>query len=185
MWLFLFSEVLFFSGLFLLYLAYRSRHPDGFRAGAAGMQVALGTANTLVLLTGSAAAAVAVADLEGGRTGRSALLQAATALLGLVFLGVKALEWRADILAGFYPGAAAMAGRSHGEQLFCSLYFMMTGVHGLHVLAGTALFGASLRRTLAGRVRPGHGIFLENTGLFWHLVDVVWIYLWPLLYLVR
>lgn len=185
MWLFLVTEVLFFSGLFLLYLAYRSRHPEGFRAGATQMHVLMGSFNTFVLLTSSATAAMALTELRQGRPRRSVGLQVATLLLGLIFLAVKYQEWKADIFAGFYPGSPAMAGRSPGEIDFCSLSYMMTGIHGLHVFAGLVLFGVCIVRSRDGRITAERFALLENSTLFWHLVDMIWIYLWPLLYLIR
>ncbi len=184
MWVFLVTEVVFFAGLFLLYAAYRTRYPADFAAAARHLHPAEGAANTLVLLTSSATMALGVSALQRGRVRPCVRFLAATLALGAVFLAVKSGEWSALIDAGFYPGSPDLAGLGHGQVLFCSLYFLMTGLHALHVLAGLALIGTAVALALEGRLGPQRTTLAENAGLFWHLVDGVWIYLWPLLYLV-
>jgi cytochrome c oxidase subunit 3 len=184
MWLFLFTELLFFGGMFLLYAVYRARYAAGFHAAAAEENTLVGAGNTALLLTSSLALALAVTALRQGRTSRSLFAQGATILMGAGFLSVKSLEWLAKIGQGVYPGSADLLRRSHGEVLFFGLYFVMTGIHGIHVLIGIVLIAVTFALTARGRISARRYGLLENTALFWHFVDVVWIYLFPLFYLV-
>lgn len=185
MWIFLGTEVLFFAGLFLLYAAYRSRYGADFRAAAGHMHVFQGSVNTLVLLTSSATMALGVSALQRGDIRASVRFQLTTVALGCAFLAVKYTEWGSAILDGFYPGSPELEGQAHGVVLFCSLYFIMTGLHAAHVIVGVGLIASTAGLTLNGRLGAENGVLLENTGLFWHLVDAVWIYLWPLFYLIH
>jgi cytochrome c oxidase subunit 3 len=184
MWLFLFTELLFFGGMFLLYAVYRARYAAGFHAAAAEESTLVGAGNTALLLTSSLAMALAVAALRQGRARFSLFAQGATILMGAGFLAVKSLEWLTKIERGVYPGSAELLRRGHGEVLFFGLYFVMTGIHGIHVLIGIALIAVTFRLTARGRIGAQRYGLLENAGLFWHFVDVVWIYLFPLFYLV-
>jgi len=184
MWLFLFTEVLLFGGLFLVYSVYRSMHPQDFHAAAAGLSTVLGTVNTVILLTSSLTMALAISALQRGKTAASVLLQAATIVLGLVFLVNKYFEWSGHIHEGLYPNAPELLTRSHGEILFYGLYYVMTGLHGIHVVAGLVLIGIMLALTRRHRITGADHVKLENAGLYWHLVDLIWIYLFPLFYLI-
>jgi cytochrome c oxidase subunit 3 len=184
MWLFLFTELLFFGGMFLLYAVYRGRYAAGFHAAAAEENAAVGAFNTALLLTSSLAMAVAVAALRRGRRRLSLLAQAATMLMGAGFLVVKGTEWADKIGRGLYPDSPVLVARSHGEVLFFGLYYVMTGVHALHVAIGISVIGFTCALTARGRLDAERPTLLENTGLFWHFVDVIWIYLFPLFYLV-
>ena len=184
MWLFLFTEVLLFGGLFLVYSVYRSMYPRDFHAAAAGLSVVLGTANTVILLTSSLTMALAISALQRGNTRQSVLLQAVTIMLGLVFLVNKYFEWSGHIHEGLYPNAPELLSRSHGEILFYGLYYVMTGLHGIHVVMGLVLIGIMLTLTMRQRITGADHIKLENAGLYWHLVDLIWIYLFPLFYLI-
>lgn len=178
MWLFLVTELILFGGLFLAYSYLRHLHPAAFHRAGAAMDVPLGLLNTLILLTSSLTLALAVEALEGGRRRASRGFLAATLALGGGFLAVKAVEWSAKFHHGLVPGARHLATLPPGEQVFFGLYFMMTGLHGVHVLAGLAVLAGFL--ALGGRLRP---LQLECGGLYWHLVDVIWIILLPLFYL--
>jgi len=184
MWLFLFTEILLFGGLFLVYSVYRSMHPRDFHAAAAGLSTVLGTVNTVILLTSSLTMALAIPALQRGNTRRSVLLQAATIVLGLVFLVNKYFEWSGHIHEGLYPNAPELLTRSHGEILFYGLYYVMTGLHGIHVVAGLVLIGIMMSLTIRKNITGGDYGKLENAGLYWHLVDLIWIYLFPLFYLI-
>jgi cytochrome c oxidase subunit 3 len=184
MWLFLFTEVLLFGGLFLVYSVYRSMYPQNFHTAAAGLSAVLGTINTIILLTSSLTMAIAISALQRGNTRASVLLQAATIGLGLFFLVNKYFEWGGHIHEGLYPNAPELLSRSHGEILFYGLYYVMTGLHGLHVVVGLVLIGIMLALTVRQRVTGEDYIKLENAGLYWHLVDLIWIYLFPLFYLI-
>jgi len=183
MWLFLFTEILLFGGLFILYSAYWARYTADFHRGGQMLNTVIGVANTVVLLTSSMTVAISVSAMQKGDRRLSIWCLAATVLLGLVFLGNKAIEWSAEIGEGLYPNSPELLARPHGEQLFFGLYYSMTGLHGLHVIAGIAVLSFmlnSIRRNTITRTDYGR---LENAGLYWHLVDVIWIFLLPLFYL--
>jgi cytochrome c oxidase subunit III len=184
MWLFLFTEILIFGGLFLVYSVYRSMYPADFHEAAAGLSTVLGTINTAILITSSLTIALSISSFRRGDTGQSVLLQAATITLGLVFLVNKYFEWSGHIHEGLYPNAPDLLSRSHGQVLFYGLYYVMTGLHGLHVVAGLVLIGIMLALTTRRRITPDDHGKLENAGLYWHLVDLIWIYLFPLFYLI-
>ena len=184
MWLFLFTEILLFGGLFLIYSVYRAVHPEEFHTAAKELSTTLGAINTVVLLTSSLTMALAIAALRQGKRNTSILYQSITILFGIAFLVNKYFEWSGHIHAGIYPNSPELLSRGHGEILFYGLYYVMTGLHGLHVIAGLLLIGIMLSFTLKGSVTSERFGRLENTGLYWHLVDVIWIYLFPLFYLI-
>ena len=183
MWLFLFTEILLFGGLFILYSAYRARYPNEFHEAGGHLNAAIGVANTVVLLTSSLTMAVALSALRMGRRRRAMASLAGTIALGMVFLFNKYFEWSGEIARGFYPDSPLLAGRPQGEQIFFGLYYSMTGLHGLHVVAGIVLLAVMLALALRGRITGGEYHKLENAGLYWHLVDVIWVFLLPLFYL--
>ncbi len=190
MWVFIASEAMFFGGLFFAYVYGRMRYPQGFAAASRATDVVLGTANTALLLTSSFLVAVAVAAASAQRRKLVTALLGATALLGLAFLVLKGIEYRHDWQQGLFPGPGFRLGELRGAQLpqgaelFFMLYFTMTGVHALHLCIGIAWLA------LAGHgawTRPAAwctGPRIEVLGLYWHFVDIVWIFLYPLLYLV-
>lgn len=184
MWFFLFTEILFFGGMFLLYAAYRFKYAAAFHAAAAEESLLLGTVNTAILLTSSLAIALAIRAVRIGRTNLSILLQAATVLMGIVFLIIKYVEWSAKIVKGIYPDSPELMALGPGQTLFFGLYYVMTGLHGLHVFVGCIVICFMIYFTKRGTIRKTHAARLENTGLYWHFVDIVWIYLYPLFYLI-
>jgi len=184
MWFFLFTELLFFGGLFLLYSIYRYKFPADFHQAAADENLILGSVNTAILLTSSLAMALAVAALRRGEIRRSVRLQGTTIALGSVFLVIKGIEWGSKIARGIYPNGPTLLSLKNGEIIFFGLYFSMTGLHALHVLVGIAVIAFMIRFTRRGVIGPDRYARLENTGLYWHFVDVVWIYLFPLFYLI-
>ncbi|MDA8104332.1 MAG: cytochrome c oxidase subunit 3 family protein [Nitrospiraceae bacterium] len=184
MWLFLFTEILFFGGMFLLYSVYRSKYPVEFHASAAEENLLLGSINTAVLLTSSLFIAVAISAVKKGNYRLSVILQGATILMGIVFLGIKAVEWFEKIARGIYPNSPVLDKMSMGEILFFGLYYVMTGIHGLHVLIGVCVIAFMVYFTLTGNITRENFSKIENTGLYWHFVDIVWIYLFPLFYLI-
>jgi cytochrome c oxidase subunit 3 len=183
MWLFLITEILLFSGLFLAYAYTRARYPVEFHHAGSEMNAVLGVTNTLVLLTSSLSMALAILAIQRGERGRAMLGVAVTIFLGAVFLVNKAFEWTAEIHHGNYPNSAHLATLPPGEQVFFGLYFTMTGLHGLHVLVGISVLAVMLVKVRRGRINADRYVTLENGGLYWHLVDVVWIFLLPLFYL--
>lgn len=185
MWAFLVQEVMFFGGLFTVYLVYRSLHPAAFAEGSAHLPVDLGTLNTAVLIGSSLTMALSVREAQLGRGRGAALFIAATMLLALVFLGIKSVEyshkWRDALVPGLNwdPGAEA----DPHLNLFYALYFVMTGCHALHMLVGLVLMLFVARKAWRGGYTPANHIGIECLGLYWHFVDLVWIFLFPLLYL--
>ena len=184
MWIFLFTELLFFGGMFLLYSVFRSKYAPDFHASAAELDVYLGTANTAILLTSSTSMALSIALLRKGKQRLSILCQFITISLGMVFLFNKYIEWATHIGNGIYPHSPALTGMSRGKVIFFSLYYVMTGIHGIHVLIGVCVILGMLLFTAKGRIHQGDFVKLENTGLYWHFVDIIWIYLFPLFYLI-
>ncbi len=184
MWLFLFTEILLFGGMFLLYSIYRDVHTAEFHEAGTEMNVVIGAVNTIILLTSSLTMALSISAIKEGAKRNSVLLQAATVILGIAFLVNKYFEWSDHIHHGFYPDSPQLLAMSHGKILFFGLYYVMTGIHALHVLIGMSVIVYILVLTLRGIVTNSDYVKLENAGLFWHLVDVIWIYLFPLFYLI-
>jgi cytochrome c oxidase subunit 3 len=184
MWLFLFTEILLFGGMFLVYSVYRDVHVADFHEAAKEMSVVLGATNTVVLLTSSLTMALAIAAIRKGHKKGAILWQGATVLLGLLFLVNKYIEWSGHISHGLFPGAQELLALGHGQILFYGLYYVMTGIHGLHVVIGMGVILFTLALTVRGTITPEDHVKMENAGLFWHLVDIIWIYLFPLFYLI-
>ena len=238
MWLFLFTELLLFGGLFLLYAVYRTVHPEDFHHAAKELDVFFGTVNTVILLTSSLTMAVAIAAIRQGMKRLCIVNLWVTVGFGLWFMINKYFEWGAKIEHGIYPGSPYLDSHASGEILFFGLYYTMTGLHGLHVIIGMILIAVvavkqlkfprdetafntyGLDKLRGGRVQMvgkdgdtlWHGEtvddtveeitvtvqykavperspksktgLIENAGLYWHLVDLVWIFLFPLFYLI-
>jgi cytochrome c oxidase subunit 3 len=184
MWLFLFTELLLFGGLFLLYAVYLKRYPQEFAAGGRQLDWIMGTVNTVILLTSSLFAAMAVSALQRDERRRAVGLIGGTILCAAGFMVIKYVEWSAKIGHGIYPGSEHLKAGAPGESVFFSLYYMTTGIHGLHVLIGAALLGWIALKVNAGTVNAGDNVLLENGALYWHLVDLIWIFIFPLYYLI-
>jgi len=186
MWLFLVTEVMFFGGVFLAYVVYRSRFATAFAHASHHLDVRLGTFNTVVLIASSLTMALAVWAATVGR--RRALLWSlfATMLLGGTFLGVKAYEYAHKFHEHLVPGAGFhWAGpEAPAAELFFGLYFVMTGIHALHMVIGLGLLTYLVLRTRRDAFGPAWSTPVEMVGLYWHFVDIVWIFLFPLLYLI-
>ena len=172
MWLFLVTEMVLFGGLFIAYSYMRHKYPVEFHHGGAELNATLGVINTLVLLTSSLTVVLAIVAIQRAEKSRA-----------LTFLIIKSFEWSAKFHHGLYPNSHHLATLPPGEQVFFGLYFTMTGLHGLHVIAGLAVLGVITWWVATDRVRQDRHIHLENGGLYWHLVDVIWIFLLPLFYL--
>jgi cytochrome c oxidase subunit 3 len=187
MWVFLASEALLFAGLFTLYAAYRAMYGEAFVAAARHDDVLLGTTNTVVLITSSYTVASSIQAVRQGRPRRASHLLLASIALGLVFLVLKGVEYGEHIREGALPGPAyhLEALPTLGANVFFGLYWTMTGLHALHVTAGLTVLAWLAWSARRGDLTPESHTSLEVGGLYWHLVDVVWIFLWPLLYLAR
>jgi cytochrome c oxidase subunit 3 len=183
MWLFLFTELLLFGGLFLLYAVYLRRYPLEFAVGGRQLDWLLGTANTVILLTSSLFAAMAVTAVQRREPHRAVALIGGTLLCAAAFMAIKYVEWSAKIGHGIYPGSEQLKTGAPGESVFFGLYFMTTGIHGLHVLIGGALLAWIAVKVQSGEVTAENFILLENGALYWHLVDLIWIFIFPLYYL--
>jgi len=187
MWIFLGSEALLFAGLLALYAAYRFAYPAEFDAAAAHANLAIGTVNTYLLITSSLTMALAIHATRCGRRGATVALLAATIAFGLAFDVLKAVEYAGHLAEGIAPGAYYAFGGlpAHGVVLYVTLYYLLTGLHALHVTGGVCVLVWLAVRAQRGDFTPQSHIALELGGLYWHLVDLVWIFLWPLLYLIR
>lgn len=186
MWVFLVTELLFFGGMFTTYAIYRYWYPEGFAAASRELFIAAGTANTAILITSSLTMALAVRSAAiGSRTGQLVFL-ALTMALGTAFLGVKAFEYYSEYLEHHIPGIDFQfeASQFAAAEIFLSLYFAMTGLHALHMIIGIGLLAVMFVRVLLGHFSPEYYNPIEVSGLYWHFVDIVWIFLFPMLYLV-
>jgi cytochrome c oxidase subunit 3 len=184
MWLFILSELLLFGGMFILYSAYRYKNPVDFHHASRELELLLGTFNTIILLTSSLCVAASIAAIQKGHRKLSIYLLMATMVLGFLFLVNKGFEWGTKIEHGIYPNSQTLLARAKGEVLFFGLYYVMTGLHGLHVLVGVCVLCVMLILLLKEKIDQTHFTPLENSGLYWHLVDIIWIFLYPLFYLI-
>jgi len=184
MWLFLLTEALLFFGPVLLYAVFRYRYHAEFAAFSKELDLTVGAVNTVVLISSSLTAAMAVSAMQKGGKNLAAALVVVTVLLGAVFIFNKYGEWDAKIVHGIYPGSAELMVASRGRAVFYGLYYFLTGLHGLHVLVGMTVLGVAAAGVLGDSINRKDHIRLENSVLYWHLVDVVWIFLFPLFYLI-
>jgi cytochrome c oxidase subunit 3 len=190
MWVFLVTEVLFFGGMFMTYTLNRSTYPDVFGEASRSINLTLGAINTVVLIGSSLTMAMGVWAAQVGKTRLVTLFLIATLILGTVFLGIKGVEYHEKFVEHHVPGldfsfepGASPATNAHA-QLFFSLYFAMTGLHALHMIIGAGLLLWLIKESLRGRFNAAYNTPVENVGLYWHFVDIVWIFLFPLLYLI-
>lgn len=184
MWLFLFTELLLFGGLFILYGVYLNRYPEAFVAGGEQLNVLFGGGNTVVLLTSSLTVAAGISALQKGNKKLCIVMLWVTIGSALLFLVNKFFEWSAKISHGIYPGSAHLTEMPPGESVFFGLYYITTGLHGIHVLLGAAILTWVTTLVRSDKVNQGDFVTLENAGLYWHLVDLVWIFIFPLYYLI-
>lgn len=195
MWLFLATEIMFFGGLFLAYLVYRMWYYNEFAAGSRSLDITLGTVNTMVLICSSLTVALGVRAAQMGKRMLLVILLVLTLIFGLAFLGIKGVEWYQKYAEHHIPGHSFDASdlakdypqlpidQAH-DQIYFSLYFAMTGLHALHMIIGVGIFSFLLFYAWKGRYTPEYHTPVEIGGLYWHFVDIVWIYLFPLLYLI-
>ncbi len=199
MWLFLVTELMMFGGLFFTYGLYRTQYSDAFHHGSMHLNGFLGLVNTCVLLVSSFTMAMAVYSSATNRRKAIVGWLVLTWLLGATFLGIKAVEWTADFHEGLIPGInwtyyvehagetarlAAEGVAPHQIQLYFTVYFFMTGLHAIHMVVGLALVGVFAFLASRGKFDHGNDQPVEIMGLYWHLIDIIWVFLYPLLYLI-
>lgn len=187
MWIFLITEIMFFGGMFMMYTVYRSLYPDVFGLASSSLNQTIGALNTAVLLCSSFTMVLAVRSAQLGRRRALMMFLTLTILLGLVFLGVKGFEWSEKFQEHHVPGASfhlegtPLQGQA---QLFFSLYFAMTGLHAAHMVVGCGIMLFLLWESWRGRYSSAYYTPVDVGGLYWHFVDIIWIFLFPLLYLI-
>jgi cytochrome c oxidase subunit III len=196
MWLFLVTEIMFFGGMFCAYLIYRLMYFNAFAAGSQQLSIKLGAFNTAVLIVSSLTVVLGVKAAEAGKRKLLVGYLVVTVLLGLTFLVVKGFEYREKFEKHHVPGPTfnftdkfddngqKIPVDSKEAELFFSLYFVMTGMHALHMIIGCGLFTVLAILAWKGHYTAAYNTPIENAGLYWHLVDIIWIYLFPLLYLI-
>jgi cytochrome c oxidase subunit 3 len=185
MWLFLFTELILFGGMFLAYAVYRNMYPDGFHLAARELDTLVGTVNTIILLTSSLTVALSITAIQQGKKRLAMILVGITLVLAFSFLVNKYFEWGHKIELGTYPGSNLLLNRTTGEILYFGLYYTMTGLHALHVIVGMIVLFVDLMFIRSGTINKDSHVRLEIGGLYWHLVDVIWIFLFPLFYLLH
>ena len=186
MWVFLVQEIMFFGGLFLAYVIYRTKFPEAFAAASNHLNITLGGINTVVLIVSSLTMALAVYYAQTGKRRPQVMFLVVTLLLGLTFLVIKAFEYADKFRDNLFPGASFHwegAGDPDQVQMFYWIYFAMTGLHALHMVIGIGILLYLIYFARKGRYTPEYHSPVEISGLYWHFVDIVWIFLFPLLYL--
>jgi cytochrome c oxidase subunit 3 len=184
MWVFIFTEILLFGGLFLVYAVMRVKYSADFHQSAHHLNAFIGAINTFVLLLSSATVAMSISAVQKGDNRRAFVLLFITLLCAGIFLVNKYFEWGHKIHIGLYPGSTLMLTLNHGSVMFFSLYFFMTGLHMLHLVIGAIILTVVMLKVKSGKINTGDYVLMENGGLYWHLVDLIWIFLFPLLYLI-
>ncbi len=186
MWIFLLTEILLFGGLFTVYAIFRAWNPDMFYNAHKHLNVFLGSINTIVLISSSVTMALAIRSTQLGNRKRTLIFLAVTLFFAAVFLVIKYFEYQHKFELGQLPGKYYTYTGIEGNNphIFFSIYFMMTGLHGIHVIVGMGLITWIMRKTSKNIFSAEYYTPLEMTGLYWHLVDIIWIFLFPLLYLV-
>jgi len=184
MWLFLYSEIILFGGLFVLYAAYFREYPQFFAEGGKELNRVIGACNTIVLLISSFTVACSITAIQRNKKSHAIGFLIFSILCGLTFLIVKYFEWGAKFHHGIYPNSERLVSGEPGLNIFFGLYYVITGLHGIHVIIGMILLSISLVGVSAGKINKERFSMLDNSGLYWHLVDLIWIFVFPLFYLV-
>ena len=184
MWLFLFTELFLFGGLFIVYAVMRSKYGEDFHHAALELNAFIGATNTVVLLVSSMTVAMSLTAIQKNQPKLAMALIFCTLLLAGVFMMNKYFEYGHKFALHLYPGSDVMRNLPHGEIMFFGLYFLMTGLHLFHVLVGGILLTIILLKVRSGKINQEHFLLHENGALYWHLVDLIWIFLFPLLYLI-
>jgi cytochrome c oxidase subunit III len=185
MWLFIFTELLLFGMLFIIYAVYRYQNPVAFKLAGEELNIALGTFNTIILLISSATVAMSITAIQRGKKILALTLLSVTVVIAVMFLINKYFEWGDKLEYGFFPQAPELLELGYGTVLFFGLYWVMTGIHALHIIIGIGLFAYVMHQLNKDKINSTDYVWLENTGLYWHLVDLIWIFLFPLFYLIH
>lgn len=186
LWIFLVTEIMLFGGLFVAYILFRALYPEMFAEAHHHLNKVMGTVNTVVLICSSLSMAMAVYFVQTGARKKAIRLMCLTVACGALFMVIKFFEYKAKFEHHLFPDASFdfAAFKAQNANLFFSLYFLMTGLHGIHVLVGMSLILWMIIRTRRHEFSSEYYTPVELTGLYWHLVDIIWIYLFPLLYLI-
>ena len=184
MWLFIFTELLLFGGLFLVYSIFRAEYPLAFHASSLELSVTIGAINTIVLLFSSMTIAMALTAIQKNDQKRALIFIGITLFCAAIFLVNKYFEWGHKFEMRLYPGSPLMPFLGRGYLLYFSLYFFMTGLHALHIIIGMTLLVICYFKVKSKNINSKDYVLLENGALYWHLVDLIWIFLFPLMYLI-
>lgn len=184
MWLFLYSEIILFGGMFVLYAAYFHKFPDDFVEGGKQLNRIIGATNTIILLISSFTVAASITAVRQKSRKLALGLIGFSFICGIIFLVNKYFEWGAKVHHDIYPNSETLVNGPPGQNIFFGLYYVITGLHGLHVIIGMTLLAISFVFVYRKRVNENRFSMLENSGLYWHLVDLIWIFVFPLFYLV-
>jgi len=184
MWLFLYTEIILFGGLFVIYSVYFYDYSAEFAKSGKELNRLIGSLNTIILLVSSFMVASSITALRREAKKLCLGLLAASFLCGGIFLINKYFEWTHKIAHGIYPNSPALTNGPPGKNVFFGLYYIITGLHGLHVIVGMTLLALSFLLVYKGKITAHHFSLLDNSGLYWHLVDLIWIFIFPLFYLI-
>ena len=184
MWLFIFTELLLFGGLFLVYSIFRAEYPLAFHESSLELSVTIGAINTIVLLFSSMTIAMALTAIQKNDQKRALIFIGITLFCAAIFLVNKYFEWGHKFEMRLYPGSPLMPFLGRGYLLYFSLYFFMTGLHALHIIIGMTLLVICYFKVKSKNINSKDYVLLENGALYWHLVDLIWIFLFPLMYLI-
>ncbi len=184
MWLFLYTEIILFGGLFVLYAVYFYKYPGAFVENGKELNRVIGALNTIILLVSSFTVAASITAIRQKAKNLCLFLLATSFFCGVIFLINKYFEWGHKFDIGIYPNSPALTGGPPGKNIFFGLYYVITGLHGLHVVIGMTLLALSFLLVYQGKITGQRFAMLENSGLYWHLVDLIWIFVFPLFYLI-
>ncbi len=183
-WFFLFTELLLFGGMFLVFSFYFYRFPENFVEASTTLNIYLGGVNTFILLISTYFMGMSLINLKNGEVSKAKLKIIITILLSIAFLTVKYFEWMAEIHHGIYPDSDILNAKESGIILYFGLYFTMTGLHGVHIIIGIALMIWILILMNQKKITSTNYVVLENIALYWDLVHLVWVFLFPLFYII-
>ena len=187
-WLFMVTEILMFGGLFVGYAIFHQRYPEMFAEGASHLDWRMGFINTMVLITSSLTMALGIYYCQKNQKNKAVFSLALTILCGAIFMVIKYFEYKAKFEHGLLPGLLLNPEHAHAVHenlgMYFGFYFCMSGLHGIHVLLGMGMISWCIYRCMRGDFKSNYYTAVEGVGIFWHIIDLIWIFLFPLLYLV-